>query len=128
MAETVKLLKNIAEDLKKMSKEINAIAVQVGKAARPQPKAAAKNKAVKKSGPAKAPAKPATKKAAGSPKDSSSIVDTVFDIISGAAGGIDQAAILEKTGLGRRQVSNAIFKLKKQQKVKNLGRGTYAAA
>lgn len=128
MAETVKLLKDIADDLKKMSKEINAIAAQVGKAARPQPKAAAKNKAVKKAGPARPPAKSAPKKAAGSSKDSPSIVDTVFNIISGADGGIDQTAILEKTGLGRRQVSNAIFKLKKQQKVKNLGRGTYAAA
>ncbi len=128
MAETAKLLKDIAEELKKMGKEINAIAAQVGKTARTQPKAAAKNKAVKKAGPAKAPAKSAPKKAAKSSTDSSSIVDTVFDIISGADGGIDQAAILEKTGLARRQVSNAIFKLKKQQKVKNLGRGTYAAA
>ncbi|MFZ0612406.1 MAG: hypothetical protein WAM73_09230 [Desulfobacterales bacterium] len=128
MAETVKLLKNIADDLKNMSKEINAIAAQVGKAAKPQPKAVAKNKAVKKAGTAKAPAKSAPKKAVRSSKDSPSIVDAVLDVISGADGGIDQAAILVKTGLGQRQVSNAIFKLKKQQKVKNVGRGTYAVA
>ncbi|MFZ0240378.1 MAG: hypothetical protein WAL90_01940 [Desulfobacterales bacterium] len=128
MAETVKLLENIADDLKNMSKEINAIAAQLGKAAKAQSKPAAKSKAVKKAGPATAPVKSAPKKAARSSKDGPSIVAAVLDVIRGAEGGIDQAAILLKTGLGRRQVSNAIFKLKVQQKVKNVGRGVYAVA
>ena len=38
MAETVKLLKNIAADLKTISKEITAIAKQVGKVTKPQPR------------------------------------------------------------------------------------------
>jgi len=126
MAETVKLLKNIAADLKTISKEINAIATQVGKATKPQAKATAKTKRVKKVVKAKTPKKSTAKKTALSVKGSSSIVDSVFEVIRNTGGGIAHVAILEKTGLGQRQVSNAVFKLKKQGKVKNVGRGVYA--
>jgi predicted Rossmann fold nucleotide-binding protein DprA/Smf involved in DNA uptake len=128
MAETVKLLKNIAADLRTISKEINAIAAQVGKVTKPQAKIAAKTKRVKKVIKAKAPKKVTSKKTPPSMKESSSIVDSVFEVIRNAAGGIAHVAILEKTGLGQRQVSNAVFKLKKQGKVKNVDRGIYAVA
>jgi predicted Rossmann fold nucleotide-binding protein DprA/Smf involved in DNA uptake len=126
MAETVKLLKNIAADLRTISKEINAIATQVGKVTKPQAKATAKTKRVKKVVKAKTPKKSTAKKTAPSAKRSSSIVDSVFEVIRNAGGGIAHVAILEKTGLGQRQVSNAVFKLKKQGKVKNVDRGVYA--
>jgi predicted Rossmann fold nucleotide-binding protein DprA/Smf involved in DNA uptake len=126
MAETVKLLKNIAADLKTISKEINAIATQVGKVSKPHAKATAKTKRVKKVVEAKTPKKSTAKKTAPSAKRSSSIVDSVFEVIRNAGGGIAHVVILEKTGLGQRQVSNAIFKLKKQGKVKNVDRGVYA--
>lgn len=126
MAETVKLLKNIAADLKNMSKEINAIARQVGKVAKPQAKATAKTKRVKKVVQAKTPKKSTTQKTSSSAKRSSSIVDSVLEVIRSAGDGISHGAILEKTGLGQRQVSNAVFKLKKQGKVKNVDRGVYA--
>jgi predicted Rossmann fold nucleotide-binding protein DprA/Smf involved in DNA uptake len=126
MAETVKLLKNIAADLKTISKEINVIATQVGKVTKPQAKATAKTKRVKKVVKAKTPKKSTAKKTAPSAKRSSSIVDSVFEVIRNAGGGIAHVAILEKTGLGQRQVSNAVFKLKKQGKVKNVDRGVYA--
>ena len=128
MAETVKLLKNIAADLKTISKEINAIATQVGKVNKPQAKATAKAKRVKKVAKAKTPKKSTAKKTAPSAKESSSIVDSVLEVIRNAGGGIAHVAILEKTGFGQRQVSNAVFKLKKQGKVKNVGRGVYAIA
>ncbi len=128
MAETVKLLKNIAADLKTISKEINAIATQVGKVTKPQAKAAAKTKRVKKVVKAKTPKESTAKKTAPSAKESSSIVDSVLEVIRNAGGGIAHVAILEKTGFGQRQVSNAVFKLKKQGKVKNAGRGVYAIA
>jgi predicted Rossmann fold nucleotide-binding protein DprA/Smf involved in DNA uptake len=126
MAETVKLLKNIAADLKTISKEINAIATQVGKVTKPQAKATAKTKRAKKVVKTKTPEKSTAKKTAPSTKRSSSIVDSVFEVIRNAGGGIAHVAILEKTGLGQRQVSNAVFKLKKQGKVKNVDRGVYA--
>jgi len=128
MAETVKLLKNIAVDLKTISKEITAIATQVGKVTKPQAKVTAKTKRVKKVIKAKTPKKSTSKKTSPSAKESSSIVDSVLEVIRNAAGGIAHVAILEKTGFGQRQVSNAVFKLKKQGKVKNVGRGVYAIA
>ena len=128
MAETVKLLKNIAADLKTISKEINAIATQVGKVTKPQAKITAKTKRVKKVIKAKTPKKSNSKKTSPSTKESSSIVDSVLEVIRNAAGGIAHVAILEKTGFGQRQVSNAVFKLKKQGKVKNVSRGVYAIA
>ena len=128
MAETVKLLKNIAADLKTISKEITAIATQVGKVTKPQAKITAKTKRVKKVSKAKTPKKSTSKKTSPSSKESSSIVDSVLEVISNAGGGISHVAILEKTGFGQRQVSNAVFKLKQQRKVKNVGRGVYAIA
>ena len=128
MAETVKLLKNIAADLKTISKEINAIATQVGRGTKPQVKVTAKTKRVKKVVKAKTPQKSMAKKTTPSTKESSSILDAVLEVIRNAAGGIAHVAILEKTGFGQRQVSNAVFKLKKQGKVKNVGRGVYAVA
>jgi len=127
MAETVKLLKNIAADLKTISKEINAIATQVGKVTKPQAKVTAKTKRVKKAVKAKTPKTSTAKKTAPSAKGSPSIVDSVLEVIKNAGGGgVAHVAILEKTGFGQRQVSNAVFKLKKQGKVKNVGRGVYA--
>jgi hypothetical protein len=128
MAETVKLLKNIAADLKTISKEINAIATQVGKVTKPQAKVTAKTKRVKKAVKAKTPKKSTAKKTSPSAKKSSSIVDSVHEVIRDAGDGIAHVAILEKTGFGQRQVSNAVFKLKKQGKVKNVARGVYAIA
>ncbi len=126
MAETVKLLKNIADDLKTISKEINAIAIQVGKTTKVQTKITAKTKPVNKGDKSKAPKKPAPEKTSPSAKESTSIVDSVLGVITNADGSIAHAAILEKTGLGQRQVSNAIFKLKKQGRIKNVDRGVYA--
>ncbi len=128
MAETVKLLKNIAADLKTISKEINAIATQVGKVTKPKAKVTAKTKRVKKVIKAKTLKKSTSKKISPSGKEPASIVGSVLEVIRNAGGGIAHVAILEKTGFGQRQVSNAVFKLKKQSKIKNVGRGVYTIA
>lgn len=52
----------------------------------------------------------------------------VFNIVKTARTGVDTAAIKAKTGLNPRQVSNAIYKLKKAGKIKSAGRGTYIKA
>ncbi|MGA9236396.1 MAG: hypothetical protein WBV91_16355, partial [Desulfobacterales bacterium] len=77
---------------------------------------------------AKTPKKSTTKKTSPPAKGSSSIVDSVLEVIRNAGGGISHVAILEKAGFSQQQVSNAVFKLKKQGKVKNVGRGVYAIA
>jgi hypothetical protein len=55
-------------------------------------------------------------------------VDSVFEAIKNADGGINNASIIEKTGLAQKQVANVIFKLKKQNKIKAVGRGVFKIA
>ena len=128
MGDTGKTLKTIAANLKALSKEINSIATQVGKATKPQAKKTAKVKPVIKATRAKAPRKSTPKKPAPSSKGTVSNVDTVFEAIKNADGGINNASIIEKTGLAQKQVANVIFKLKKQNKIKAVGRGVFTIA
>ena len=128
MADTGKTLKTIADNLKALSKEINSIAIQVGKAAKPQAKSTSKIKPVKKATKAKAPRKSAPKKPAPSSKGNVSNVDKVFEAIKNADGGINNASIVEQTGLVQKQVANVIFKLKKQGKIKAVDRGVFTSA
>jgi len=128
MAGTGKTLKTIAEKLKALSKEINSIAMQVGKATKPQTINTVKTKPVKKAKKAKAPKKLTQKKTVPSFKGSASNVDKVFEMIKNAAGGINNASIVEKTGLAQKQVANVIFKLKKQGKIKAVSRGVFTGA
>ena len=128
MADTGKTLKAIAESLKALSKEINSIATQVGKATKPQAKKTAKVKPVIKAARAKAPKKSTPKIPAPSSKGNVSNVDKVFEAIKNADGGINNASIIEKTGLAQKQVANVVFKLKKQGKIKTVGRGVFTIA
>jgi len=128
MADTGKTLKTIADDLKALSKEINLIAIQVGRATKPQAKKTVRTKPIKKAIKAKAPKKLTQKKTVPSSKGSASNVDKVFEAIKNAAGGINNASIVEKTGLAQKQVANVIFKLKKQGKIKAVSRGVFTGA
>ena len=128
MADTGKTLKTIADNLKALSKEINLIAIQVGRATKPQIKKTVRTKPVKKATKAKAPKKLTQKKTVPSSKGSASNVDKVFEVIKNAAGGINNASIVEETGLAQKQVANVIFKLKKQGKIKAVSRGVFTGA
>jgi hypothetical protein len=128
MADTGKTLKTIAANLKALSKEINSIAIQVGKATKTQVKRTSKIKPVKKAAKSKTPRKSTPKKPAPSPGGTVSNVDTVFEAIKNADGGINNASIIEKTGLAKKQVANVVFKLKKQNKIKAVSRGVFTIA
>jgi hypothetical protein len=54
--------------------------------------------------------------------------DTVLAIIKGSRKGIDKATLRKKTGFEGRQIGDIIYKLKKQGKIKSLGKGTYIKA
>lgn len=79
-------------------------------------------------GGARAPRKSIPKKPAPSSEGTVSNVDTVFEAIKNADGGINNASIIEKTGLAQKQVANVVFKLKKQGKIKAVGRGVFTSA
>jgi len=139
------LIKTFADGLKTMAQGIDTLADRVEELAKQQrpkkPKAAAARKAkpsakaaakakkaasrktTKKKTPKKAAAKatPAKKKAPG-------VLDQVHQTVKRAKGPVDAAEIAKRTGLARKQVTNALYKLKKQNKVTSKAKGLYEAA
>lgn len=85
---------------------------------KPVKKTVAKKVAVKK---------PAAKKVAVK-KTSKTVIDTVLAIIRRSKKGVSAATLMKKTGFNERQIHNNVYKLKKQGKIKSVGRGVYLKA
>lgn len=121
MKEIDVFLKTVVEGMKAMAQGIEALAEKLatittsrddekGKA-KPAPNAPSK------------PKKSAAKKAA--PKKPVTAAETVLKIINRSKKGISPAMISEKTGFSRKKVHNIIYKLKKEGKIKSIGKGLY---
>lgn len=52
-------------------------------------------------------------------------VDTVFKIINRTKKGVETSALMKKTGFNQKKIHNVVYKLKKQGKVKSVGKGVY---
>ena len=52
----------------------------------------------------------------------------VLAVIENSKGGVDTALLKKKTGLEEIKIRNVIFRLKKQGKIKSMGRGVYVIA
>ena len=109
-------LKTVAKSLAALSKQVEKITNQVDKLqpsktpVTKKPRVAVAKKAeIKKA----APAKPVT------------LLDTVFNAVKRTRKGITVAQLKEKTKFNDRQVSNALYKLSKQGKIKAKARGLY---
>ena len=143
-------MENLQDPLKEASKSLAALAKEIGKIARkveklqakkatevkkapakkaPAKKAAAKKPAAKKAVAKKAVAKKATAKKAPAAKPAAAkkptVLQAVFTVISRSKKGVTIAQIKKKTGLNPRQLSNALYKLSKQEKVATQARGVY---
>jgi len=55
-------------------------------------------------------------------------VDTVLAIIKRSKKGVGTAALMEKTGYNQKKISNLVYKLKKQGKIKSFRKGVYVKA
>lgn len=55
-----------------------------------------------------------------------SVLDTVYEVIRRSRKGASISKLREKTGLDARQVSNALYKLTKRDKITAIERGLYA--
>jgi predicted Rossmann fold nucleotide-binding protein DprA/Smf involved in DNA uptake len=138
MRELESLLKVISEGMKTLAGGVATLAEKVDEVARSQA-------SQRKAGPAPSPettgaqktqrarhAAPARKKAApGARRTSAASVTnttTVLEAIGNSKKGISNASIQARTGLSAKQVSNAVYKLKKAGKVKSVKRGTYVKA
>ncbi len=106
-----KNLQTVNKDLKALAKQVDKIVVAVGKLEKPK---VAKKVAVKK---------PAAKKPA-----KLTVVDTVLALIRRSKKGVSAATLMKKTGFNERQIHNNVYRLKKQGKIKSVGKGVYLKA
>jgi len=134
-----KMTKKLKKDLQTVNKELKALVKKtesllkvVDKLEKPKaakkPKAKpTKAKAVKKASVRKVGAKKAAPKKA-VPKKAATAADTVLAIINRYKKGVNNAALMEKTGYNQKKISNLVFKLRKQGKIKSVAKGVYLKA
>ncbi len=118
-----KNLQVVNRDLKALAKKVDRLAVAVGKLAKPKVAKKRKAKAAKKKPVKKTVAKKVAKK-----KTTKTAIDTILAIIRRSKKGVNTAALMKKTGFSERQIHNNVYKLKKQGKIKSVGRGVYLKA
>jgi hypothetical protein len=140
MKELDEVMKTLAEGLRSLSVGIAAIAAKVEEMAQDRPKAAAakgKKGPARKKPPArsaaKAAAKPGTKKKPSpkkktAKKPAATATAKVLAVVAEAPQSADMDLLRKKTGLSDKQIANALYKLKKQKKVKSQKRGLYTVA
>jgi putative endonuclease len=123
-----KMTKNIKKNLQAVNKELKALAKKtenllkaVDKLEKPKAAKKPKSKAVK----AKTVKKIPVKKAAVKKAVPATAVDTVFAIIKRSKKGVGTATLMEKTGYNQKKISNLVYKLNKQGKIKSVGKGVY---
>jgi predicted Rossmann fold nucleotide-binding protein DprA/Smf involved in DNA uptake len=138
MKEIEKILKTVSEGLKLASQGILSLAEKVNEAAKAM--GATEKTAVKRTAAAgKSKTKTKTskkgktgvkamraKKAAGA--QTLTAIDTIFDIVNKSGKPVDMATLREKTGFESKKIANVLFKLKKQGKIKSVGKGVYTSA
>jgi hypothetical protein len=139
-------LKSIAKNLAALAKKVDSASKMIGKA-QPAKKAAPAKKTVAKKAPAKktvakkalakkAPAKKAAPKKAPAkakktaakktaPSKKTSVLETVYGVVSRSKKGVTMAVLKTKTGFNPRQLSNALYKLTKKGNIKSAARGVY---
>ncbi|MBW2054398.1 MAG: GIY-YIG nuclease family protein [Deltaproteobacteria bacterium] len=121
-----KMTRNIKKDLQAVNKELKALVKKTESLLKAvdkleKPKVLKKPKA--KPAKTKAPMKAAVKKAA-----PVTTADTVLAIIKRYKKGVGTAALMEKTGYNQKKIFNLVFKLRKQGKIKSVGKGVYLKA
>ena len=129
MTKLKKDLEAILKALNGLVQKVQKLQEQIGEDTKPtkKPKAkAVKAKAAKKAPARKVVAKKAVpKKAVPEKAKPATAVDTVLAIIKRYKKGVGNAVLLEKTGYNQKKISNLVFKLKKQGKIKSVDRGVY---
>ena len=129
-----KVFKGLTQKTDRMIKQLKELEKpQATKEPKPKP-ARSKHKIPKKAPVTKTPvkrkalkAKPMKKTVAKKPAKLSAS-DTVLGIIKRSRKGVDTVALRKKTGFQGRKIGDTIYRLKKQGKIKGLGKGLYVKA
>ena len=126
MKELHSVLNIVSDGLKTLAKGVEAIAEKVDEVAKSQgvvkPKRKKPSTATKKVKAVKKPVQKATKK-----KEVKSATDSdrLLEIIGRSKKGVGTAVIMQKTGYNQKKIANIIYRLRKQQKIKSVGKGVY---
>jgi hypothetical protein len=126
MKELQSVLNIVSDGLKTLAKGVEAIAEKVDEVAKFQgavkPKRKKPSTATKKVKAVKKPVQKATKK-----KEVKSATDSdrLLEIIGRSKKGVGTAVIMQKTGYNQKKIANIIYRLRKQQKIKSVGKGVY---
>ena len=121
MKEIDVFLKTVVEGMKAMAQGIETLADKLDTIAISRFDDKVKAKSARKS-PSK-PKRSVAQKAA--PKKPITAAETVLKIIRRSKKGISPVNISEKTGFAPKKVHNIVYKLKKQGKIRSVGRGLY---
>jgi biotin operon repressor len=131
MKELDAALKAVVDGLKSIAHGVEKLADKLEKSA-PKMQAKFKAKAEKTAAKADKPATPKTKKApamkGAKANNSATAADTVMAVIRQSKNGVSTAVLAEKTGFDKKKLANAVFKLRKQGKIKSVSRGVYTKA
>ena len=122
MTELESLIKTVAEGLKLISQGVENLAEKVedlGKSPSEEKVKTKRKASAKPKNAAVKAIKPASKK-------SLTAADTVLGVIKRSKKGVGTITIMGKTEYDRKKVANIIFKLRRQGKIKSVGRGVYA--
>ena len=109
-------MNKIQAQLKTISKSLVSLSKQVDKF---QPAKKAAYAKPKKS------FRKATFRSKAAPAGGATVLDTVYNVIKRSPKGATISALKAKTGLGARQLSNALYKLSKKRMVRAKSRGLY---
>ena len=110
-------MKNLQQELKKISTEFTKLAGKIDKIS----KELETGKAPVKKTPAK------TKPVKAKPKEETAFA-AVINIIDRSKKGVTTSQIMDKTGFDNRKVANIVFKAKKLGKIKTESKGVYVKA
>ncbi len=113
-------MKQLKRDLQAVSKSLKQLTLRTEKIAKKLDK-------LEKPKPVKKPKAKARPKVIKKPVKVSAAA-TVLAIIKRSKKGVDVATLKNKTGLEGRTINNIIYRLKKEDKIKNSGRGIYVKA
>jgi predicted Rossmann fold nucleotide-binding protein DprA/Smf involved in DNA uptake len=123
-----KNLQTVNRELKALAKKVDKIVVAVGKLEKPKVAKKPKAKTAKRKPVQRTVAKKVAVKKPAAKKTTKTVIDTVLAMIRRSKKGVDTAALMKKTGFNERQIHNNVYKLKKQGKVKSVGKGVYLKA
>ena len=124
MKELDVFLKTVVDGMKVMAQGVESLAEKLDGITKARLDEKAKAKPERKAPePKKKVAKKAVKKTAA--KKPATAVDTVLKIINRSKKGVSPSTLMEKTGFAPQKVHNIVYKLKKEGKIKSVGRGRY---